>query len=154
MQVTLPIHLHSFCPNGVLIACGYARKKEVNSFAAPLLLSSSADYLQKWADTFMLGILSSSSAVGIYAVSMRVGGFIQIPLTAFNMVFAPMISEMASLGETKRLAENPQVGNSNGAYTELYPFSAWLSLLLFKSCSGLEKLCRKSLCIGFDLPAS
>lgn len=81
-------------------------KKEVNSFAAPLLLSSSADYLQKWADTFMLGILSSSSAVGIYAVSMRVGGFIQIPLTAFNMVFAPMISEMASLGETKRLAEN------------------------------------------------
>ncbi|MGB1317629.1 MAG: polysaccharide biosynthesis C-terminal domain-containing protein, partial [Flavobacteriales bacterium] len=81
-------------------------RQEVNSFAAPLLLSSSADYLQKWADTFMLGILSGASSVGVYAVSMRVGGFIQIPLTAFNMVFAPMISEMTSLGDIKRLADN------------------------------------------------
>jgi O-antigen/teichoic acid export membrane protein len=37
---------------------------------------------------------------------MRVGSFIQIPLTAFNLVFAPMISEISSLGDSERLARN------------------------------------------------
>jgi O-antigen/teichoic acid export membrane protein len=98
--------------NGVLSnwriigAAHEAEKKEVNTMAVPLLLSSSLSFVQKWTDTFMLGALSTVSAVGIYAVSLRVGAFIQIPLTALNMIFAPMIAEISATGDKQRLAAN------------------------------------------------
>lgn len=81
-------------------------RKEVNTLALPLLLSSSLDFVQKWADTFMLGILSTAASVGIYTISLRVGAFIQIPLTAMNMIFAPMIAEISATGNRDRLADN------------------------------------------------
>lgn len=81
-------------------------RKEVNTLAFPLLLSSSLDFVQKWADTFMLGILSTATAVGIYTISLRVGAFIQIPLTAMNMIFAPMIAEISATRDMERLADN------------------------------------------------
>jgi len=81
-------------------------RQEVNTLAVPLLFSSSLDFVQKWADTFMLGILSTTAAVGIYTISLQVGAFIQIPLTAMNMIFAPMIAEISSSGDKQRLEDN------------------------------------------------
>jgi O-antigen/teichoic acid export membrane protein len=81
-------------------------KREVNQMAVPLLLSTSLDFVQKWADTFMLGILSTLASVGIYAITLRVAAFIQIPLTAMNMVFGPMVAEISALGDTHRLGQS------------------------------------------------
>jgi len=81
-------------------------RKEVNRFAIPLLFSSSLDFVQKWADTFMLGILSTAMSVGIYAISVRMAAFIQIPLTAMNMIFGPMVAEISASGDHQRLADS------------------------------------------------
>jgi O-antigen/teichoic acid export membrane protein len=80
-------------------------REEVNKMAIPLLFSSSLDFVQKWADTFMLGIFSTAMSVGIYAISLRVAAFIQIPLTAMNMIFGPMVAEISASGDRQRLAD-------------------------------------------------
>lgn len=80
-------------------------RAQVNRFAIPLLFSSSLDFVQKWADTFMLGILSTALSVGIYAISLRVAAFILIPLTAMNMIFGPMVAEISASGDRQRLAD-------------------------------------------------
>ncbi len=79
---------------------------ELKRYSLPLLFSTTLNFLQRWADTFMLGVLSTTGAVGIYTVSMRLAYFIQIPLTSFNMIFTPLIAEIYRLGDRERLAYN------------------------------------------------
>jgi O-antigen/teichoic acid export membrane protein len=81
-------------------------RKDVINYSWPLLLSSSIDYLQKFTDTLMLGILSSAYSVGIYTVAFRISVFIAVPLASFNMLFSPLIAEIYALNDLKRLNNN------------------------------------------------
>jgi O-antigen/teichoic acid export membrane protein len=83
--------------------------KELMGYAVPLVFSSTLNFLQRWADTFLLGILSTGLAVGIYNVSVRLGAFVAMPLLAFNMIFSPMIAEIYAKKEFNRLKFNYQV---------------------------------------------
>jgi len=84
-------------------------RKEVISYAAPLVFTSTLNFLQRWADTFLLAILSTSLSVGIYNVSLRLSEFVSMPLIAFNMIFAPMIAEIYAQNDIGRLKFNYQV---------------------------------------------
>lgn len=71
-------------------------KKNVLSYQFPLLLSSTLDFIMKWVDTLMLGILAMSSVVGEYNIALRITAFVALPLMATNSIFAPIISELYS----------------------------------------------------------
>lgn len=81
-------------------------KREYINFSLPVLLSSSLNYVRSSTDTLLLGILSTSASVGIYAVASRLGTFVALPLLAFNMIFSPMISEIYAKNDIERLRKN------------------------------------------------
>jgi O-antigen/teichoic acid export membrane protein len=83
--------------------------KELISYAAPLVFTSTLNFLQRWADTFLLALLSTGLAVGIYNVSLRLSEFVAVPLIAFNMIFSPMIAEIYAQKDIDRLKFNYQV---------------------------------------------
>ena len=84
-------------------------RKELMGYAAPLIFSYTLQFLQNWADTFLLGILSTGFAVGIYNVSLRLGAFVGMPLIASNMIFSPMIAEIFAKKDIDRLKFNYRV---------------------------------------------
>lgn len=84
-------------------------RKELISYAAPLVFTTTLNFLQRWADTFLLAILSTGLAVGIYNVSLRLAQFVVVPLIAFNMIFSPMIAEIYAQKDISRLKFNYRV---------------------------------------------
>lgn len=84
-------------------------RRELMGYAAPLIFSYTLHFLQNWADTFLLGILSTGFAVGIYNVSLRLAAFVAMPLMASNMIFSPMIAEIYAKKDIGRLEFNYRV---------------------------------------------
>jgi O-antigen/teichoic acid export membrane protein len=71
--------------------------------STPMILISSMVVVMKRCDVVMLGLLSSASAAGIYAVASRASELMIFGLVATNMVANPLISEYHSLGQTAKL---------------------------------------------------
>jgi len=101
-------------------------QKELFGYAIPLVFSSSLDFLQRWGDIIILGILSTSFAVGIYNVTLRLGAFVALPLVAINLVFSPMIANIYAQNDIKRLEFNYKI------ITKLiYTFSLFIFSFIF-----------------------
>lgn len=99
--------------------------KEQFSYALPMFFASALHFLQRWTDTLMLGIMSTSAAVGIYNVSLRLGALVATPLVAFNMIFSPLIGNIYAENDIRRLEYNYQI------VTKLiFTFSLYLFLIV------------------------
>lgn len=68
-------------------------------FSWPLLLTAILSTANAQSETLVLGALTTSDQVGIYFVAFKAISLITIFLTAFNVIFAPMISDLYSKGK-------------------------------------------------------
>lgn len=59
-----------------------------------------------WVDTFMLGIFSTASSVGIYNVAIRISKLISFILFAVNIIVAPKFSALYSEGKLDELKKS------------------------------------------------
>jgi len=76
--------------------------KELFLFSAPLIMSGSMQFIITNTDTFMLGLLLSSSQVGIYSVGYTMARMLLIFLSSIGFLFMPVFSELHSKGEDLR----------------------------------------------------
>jgi len=80
-------------------------KTEWHSVAFPLLLISGMFSLLNYIDTVMIGIMSTSRDVAVYALATKFAVLVLFVLQAFNVVIAPKISEYYSAGDHEKLQD-------------------------------------------------
>jgi len=83
----------------------WTRYKELLIFSFPLLLSGLLSFFLKKTDTFMIGYMLTEDKVGIYNIALRIGTMSGFVLTAFNTIFAPIISSLYHKGNMQKLSE-------------------------------------------------
>jgi O-antigen/teichoic acid export membrane protein len=71
--------------------------------ALPMLLINSMYLINNETDTLMLGVLSSSTAVGIYSIANRGASLMNFILSVFNVSIAPTIASLYAAGDKQRL---------------------------------------------------
>jgi O-antigen/teichoic acid export membrane protein len=78
--------------------------REWLGFATPNFLTSITDTVLESTDTLLLAFFSVSSfGLGQYAAAIKYSNFIPLPLISLNTMFAPIIAELHSQGEFKKL---------------------------------------------------
>ena len=80
-------------------------RKEIVSFSLPLSFIAYLSVITLYTDSLMLGYFMSTFEVGIYAAVARLALLIELPLTSFNNIFGPMISEFYSRNEMGKLED-------------------------------------------------
>ena len=80
-------------------------KKELITFSLSLSLTQLMGVLTFYIDSLMLGHFKTSVEVGVYSAVGRVAILVLLPLTSFNSIFAPMISELYGKGELSKLED-------------------------------------------------
>jgi len=79
--------------------------KEWLSFAIPNFLTSIVDMTLESIDTLLLAFFAISDIqIGLYTAAIKLSGFIVMPQTSINSMFAPTIAELHSKGESEKLA--------------------------------------------------
>lgn len=78
-------------------------KRQIITFSSPLFFEGVFFILTNSIDILMLGYFVSSAEVGVYGVALKLCLLVILPLTAFNMIFAPIISNLYSRNEKKTL---------------------------------------------------
>lgn len=71
--------------------------------AIPMLLISSMYLINNETDTLMLGVLTSSTSVGIYSIANRGASLMNFILSVFNVAIAPTIASLYAAGDRKKL---------------------------------------------------
>ncbi len=77
--------------------------RQIILFSSPLFFEGVFFILTNSIDILMLGYFVSSAEVGVYGVALKLGMLVILPLTAFNMIFAPIISNLYSRNEKETL---------------------------------------------------
>ncbi len=72
-------------------------------FSLPLAFASVVEYLNGRTEILVLGRFLPAEAAGIFNAATRFAGLGLIVLTAFNAIFAPLISDLHHRGDIKRL---------------------------------------------------
>jgi len=78
-------------------------KRRIVTFSSPLFFEGVFFTLTANIDILMLGYFVPSTDIGIYGIALKLGVMVIIPLTAFNMIFAPIISNLYSRNEKETL---------------------------------------------------
>lgn len=78
--------------------------REYYNYSLPLTAKEAGTVMQGRIDVLMVGIFLSSTAVGIYNVSVLVSGLLYIPLLAINQLFPPIASRLYATDEHEDLA--------------------------------------------------
>jgi O-antigen/teichoic acid export membrane protein len=68
--------------------------KELFFFSFPLIFAGLAGLITGWTDTLMLGYFRTPSEVGIYNVAMPTASLLGIVLSAFGIIFMPVVTEL------------------------------------------------------------
>lgn len=107
---------------------GASRREVVEyyDFSIPLMLKDAGSILRSRVDILMVGFFLSSTAVGIYNVSMLVARMTGLALSAFNQLFPPVAS---------RLYSNGDVGELNDIYGIVTRWA--ITLMLFPGAVGI-----------------
>jgi len=79
--------------------------REYYNYSLPLTAKEAGTVMQGRVDVLMVGLFLSSTAVGIYNVSVLVAGVLYVPLLAFNQLFPPVASRLYTEGRRADLAE-------------------------------------------------
>jgi O-antigen/teichoic acid export membrane protein len=69
-------------------------QRELVQYSATVFFVAFLNYAMSITDRFMLGILSTSEAVGIYNVAFIISNILTLVYMGFNISFAPVISEL------------------------------------------------------------
>lgn len=78
--------------------------REYYDYSLPLTAKEVGTLMQGRLDVLMVGFFLTSTAVGIYNVSVLVAGALYVPLLAANQLFAPVASRLYSNGDREELA--------------------------------------------------
>ena len=70
--------------------------KELLFFSFPLVFAGMAALITSYMDTLMLGYFSTASNVGIYNAALPIAGLLNVFISAFGVIFMPVISELYS----------------------------------------------------------
>jgi len=77
--------------------------KKLLQFSWPLLFAYFTGFLILWTDTLMVGYFRTSYDVGIYSVAQRTALIEGLVISAFNSIFAPIISDLYNRKELIKL---------------------------------------------------
>ena len=83
-----------------------ASREEVRDFlhfSLPVAASRIGAILRQRVDVFLVGILLSAGAAGIYNVALFLSSFISLSLLSFNQLFPPVASKLYSQGNLREL---------------------------------------------------
>ena len=78
-------------------------KLKIASFSTPLFFEGFLNYFISSTPILILGYFRHSTDVGIYGIGLKLGLLIILPLTSFNMIFAPTISNLYGRNELETL---------------------------------------------------
>lgn len=78
--------------------------REIALYALTLLGSQTLTFLLGQSDRIALGIFTTASDVGIYALALGLSAFVSIGLQSVNQIFTPTISELHAKGDGATLA--------------------------------------------------
>lgn len=82
-----------------------ADASEYYNFSIPLLLKDAGAIFRSRIDVLMVGFFLSSTAVGVYDVSVLIAGLLSLPLAAINQLFPPVAARLYTNGDLKELNE-------------------------------------------------
>ncbi|CAI49903.1 probable RfbX family transport protein [Natronomonas pharaonis DSM 2160] len=74
--------------------------RDYYNYSLPLTAKDAGTVMQSRVDVLMVGVFLSSTAVGVYNVSVLLASVLYVPLLAANQLFAPVISRLQSQGRT------------------------------------------------------
>ncbi|MFP8956613.1 oligosaccharide flippase family protein [Natrialbaceae archaeon A-CW3] len=77
--------------------------KEYYNLSIPLVLKDTGAIFRSRIDVLMVGFFLTSTAVGIYNVTLIVAAILSLPLAAFNQLFPPVASRLYSNGNLEEL---------------------------------------------------
>ena len=80
--------------------------KELLLFSLPLLGVAALGLIIIWTDTLMLGVLKSSTDVGLYNAAYPLAQFISTPLYAVQLVYVPVVSGLYARGLMPEMRRN------------------------------------------------
>ncbi|MBN2372876.1 oligosaccharide flippase family protein [bacterium] len=106
---------------------GIFQIRELISFSWPLFFTRCLSFFMHWTDILMLGFFLTPKEVGIYGVVHKFMPFIVMPLKSFNVVFAPLISDMHTKGDIKMLESHFKL-ITKWVFTICFPVSILLVL--------------------------
>jgi O-antigen/teichoic acid export membrane protein len=73
--------------------------------SGPLILANTTQHIYSWAAVMILGVFATASAVGIYNAAARVATFSSIVLSAFALIFSPIVSSLYRRGLLEDLSD-------------------------------------------------
>lgn len=73
--------------------------REYYNYSLPLTAKEAGTVMQGRVDVLMVGFFLSSTAVGVYNVSVLIAGLLYVPLLAFSQLFPPVASRLYTAGE-------------------------------------------------------
>ncbi len=79
--------------------------KSYYNYSLPLTAKEAGTVMQGRVDVLIVGFFLSSTAVGMYNISVLVAGLLYIPLLAFNQLFPPVASRLYTEDNREDLAE-------------------------------------------------
>ncbi len=91
------------------------------NYSLPLSAKEAGTLMQGRIDVLLVGVFLSSTAVGVYNVSVLVAGLLYVPLLAFNQLFPPVAARL--------YAEN-EIADLEAIYTAITRWIVSISLLL------------------------
>ena len=103
--------------------------REWLTFASLNFLTTIVDTILDSVDTILLAVFGIADvAIGQYGSAMRLGGFIALPLSSINNVFAPTIAELHSKGEMQKLES---IFKLTTKWTTTFTLPLFLIMVLF-----------------------
>lgn len=81
----------------------WVETREFLHYVGPVAASQVGSLLRRRIDVFLIGILLSASAAGIYNVTLFLASFIALSLVSFNQLFPPVASKLHSMGKGQEL---------------------------------------------------
>ncbi len=102
-------------------------KKQILRFSTPLLFASVFNRIISSADMMLTGYFLPSAMVGIYGAANRIKPIISMPLTAVNITFAPIISDLSAKNKREQLEHQFKTTNRH-VLTVSLPLFALLAI--------------------------
>lgn len=103
--------------------------REWLAFASLNFLTTIVDTVLDSVDTILLAVFGIADvAIGQYGAAIRLGGFIALPLSSINNVFAPTIAELHSKGEMQKLES---IFKLTTKWTTTFTLPLFLIMVLF-----------------------
>ncbi len=98
--------LYKIIPHKIKFIKKIYKRSEWLSVSFTLMIITIMQIVTGYADTIMLGALSSYTESGIYSIALRISNFTSFSLIAINMMLAPLISELYFSNKRSTLQKN------------------------------------------------